>query len=389
MSQQKILLVDDDRSLLDSVRRNLCFDYDLTTAECGPDALGIIESGETFPVVVTDMRMPEMDGVRFIEEARPLLPDTSFIMLTGNQDLETAIRAVNEGNVFRYLNKPCETDAIRTAIEAGLRQFELEQSEKVLLNRTCAGAVCMLMDVLESNQPMTGARLASLSETVNMFRTEAGIGARWEYTLASRLALVGFVCLDDEEVNRFFATAPREPAWREMLQRAIGMGSRMIKRIPRLEIVGEMVEQMASSTGANCQSDPQTEEEIVQTGADLLFVSVLWDAMRGQGLSAGQALIEAQSLLPDLAEGFTGAFQKLPSNDSAPAPVEIPARKLKPGMVLHSDVCSNGGSILLRAGRRLTEVVIEKIRDRDESFCDLRPILVVDQSADAKQPAGV
>src|SRR5882724_1862128 len=104
----KILLVDDDAKLLSSLKRNLCFDYDLTIAESGQQALDRLEAHEHFSVIVTDMRMPHMDGVQFIEKARRVAPNTVYLMLTGNQDIQTAMKAVNDGQVFRFLNKPCE-----------------------------------------------------------------------------------------------------------------------------------------------------------------------------------------------------------------------------------------------------------------------------------------
>lgn len=110
----RILIVDDEQPLLNGLRR-LGDYYDLVTANSGDAALHEIESHKGFAVVLTDMRMPGMNGIQLIQQARMIAPDTVYMMLTGNQDQATAIKAVNDGQVFRFLNKPCDHDHIRRA----------------------------------------------------------------------------------------------------------------------------------------------------------------------------------------------------------------------------------------------------------------------------------
>src|SRR3990172_8227431 len=101
----RILFVDDEQSLLNGIERRLAGNFDLVTACSGIDAPAVLDDQGRLAVVVPDMRMPKMDGVQFIKEARVKSPDTVFIMLTGNQDQATAIQALNEGHVFRFLTK--------------------------------------------------------------------------------------------------------------------------------------------------------------------------------------------------------------------------------------------------------------------------------------------
>ena len=100
----RILIVDDEQPLLNGLRRRLGDFYDLVTANSGDAALAEIEAHGEFAVVMTDMRMPGMNGVQFIQQARTVAPDSVYLMLTGNQDQATAIKAVNDGQVFRFLN---------------------------------------------------------------------------------------------------------------------------------------------------------------------------------------------------------------------------------------------------------------------------------------------
>src|SRR5690606_29178283 len=131
--------VDDEQPLLNGLRRRLGSFYHLVTASSGDAALQELQSNGEFAVVLTDMRMPGMNGIQFIQQARTLAPDTVYMMLTGNQDQATAIKAVNDGQVFRFLNKPCEHEHLRQAIDAGIVQHRLVTAEKVLLHQTFTG----------------------------------------------------------------------------------------------------------------------------------------------------------------------------------------------------------------------------------------------------------
>ena len=93
-----ILFVDDDIHLLSSMKRNLHNKFNITTASSGKEGLKEIVQNQRFAVIISDMRMPEMDGVEFLTIARNKSPNSVRMMLTGNADLTTAVNAVNAGN---------------------------------------------------------------------------------------------------------------------------------------------------------------------------------------------------------------------------------------------------------------------------------------------------
>src|SRR5258708_28798973 len=101
---EKILFVDDEPNVVEAYQRSLRRDFQNAIATSGAQALEMIAAGGPYAVVVSDMRMPEMDGVQFLTKASELAPDTVRIMLTGNADQQTAIEAVNQGHIFRFLN---------------------------------------------------------------------------------------------------------------------------------------------------------------------------------------------------------------------------------------------------------------------------------------------
>lgn len=116
----KVLLVDDVPQQLMAYRRLLRGRFDVVTAGDGPSALELLERDGTIKVIVSDMCMPCMNGIEFFAKAAGIVPDATRIMLTGNADLNATIDAINRGQVFRYLKKPCSRDDLIEAIDAGL-----------------------------------------------------------------------------------------------------------------------------------------------------------------------------------------------------------------------------------------------------------------------------
>ncbi|MET0089017.1 MAG: response regulator [Candidatus Thiodiazotropha sp.] len=118
---EKVLMVDDDRNLLDSFRRQFHKRLNIETATSGADGVQAVRDGGPFGLVVSDMMMPNMNGIEFLSRIRAIAPNTVRIMLTGNANLDVAINAVNDGNIYRFLNKPVETETLYNTIMDGLR----------------------------------------------------------------------------------------------------------------------------------------------------------------------------------------------------------------------------------------------------------------------------
>ena len=129
----RVLVVDDEPNFLASVRRGLRGRYDLTTVESGAEALRAISESGPFSVVVCDQQMPHMNGVEALHRIRDLTPDTVRIMLTGNADQETAIAAINQGQVFRFLSKPCPSADLATAIDSALAAYHAAAAERAVI----------------------------------------------------------------------------------------------------------------------------------------------------------------------------------------------------------------------------------------------------------------
>lgn len=127
-----VLLVDDEPNILAALRRLFRRDgHRLLTATGGAEALQVLER-EGVDVVISDMRMPGMDGAAFLEQVAARWPGTVRILLTGYADLGSAVAAVNRAGIHRYLSKPWDDEELRRTVREALERKRLEQERRRL-----------------------------------------------------------------------------------------------------------------------------------------------------------------------------------------------------------------------------------------------------------------
>jgi putative nucleotidyltransferase with HDIG domain len=125
-----VLLVDDDVNILHAYKLILRKKFRVLTATSGSEGLALMESEGPFALIISDYKMPQMDGVEFLAAAKTIAPETFRIILTGKSDLETAVEAINRGNVFRFLTKPCPSDRLIATITEAINQYNLVVNER-------------------------------------------------------------------------------------------------------------------------------------------------------------------------------------------------------------------------------------------------------------------
>ena len=194
----KVLFVDDDVNILASFKRRLRGSFDISTVTGGAEGLEVLEKEGPVAVVISDQRMPGMDGIEFLGEVKKLAPDTVTMMLTGNTDLTTAIEAVNQGSVFRFFTKPCPPENMANAIETGLKQYNLVRAERDLLEQTLAGSVKVLIDVLSLVNPDAFRKTRLLRKWMLQVAKRMDLSYVWELDIAATLSPIGLITIPPE-----------------------------------------------------------------------------------------------------------------------------------------------------------------------------------------------
>jgi len=164
-ARPSILLVDDEKPILDALYR-FCRQrkFDATRANSGAEALEIMAE-TTFDVIVSDMRMPNMDGAEFLKQARDKMPKATRILLTGYADMEAVISAVNEAKIYNYLNKPWDDNMLESVIRSAL-DFKYKEDERLSLLDEVANKNKELSHLNESLEAKVIARTQALEEAM-------------------------------------------------------------------------------------------------------------------------------------------------------------------------------------------------------------------------------
>lgn len=129
----RVLVVDDEVQVLEGIRRALWkAPYDVEVARGPDEALALLRE-RPFDIVISDHLMPGMTGLEFLGLVHDRHPDVVRIMLSGHADLDTVIRTINEGEVHRFLRKPCDRTELLVALHLAWEKLELERENRRLL----------------------------------------------------------------------------------------------------------------------------------------------------------------------------------------------------------------------------------------------------------------
>jgi len=181
---EKILFVDDDINILQAYKRQLRKQFDLYTAQGPEEGLKLIAGRHTFAVVVSDFSMPGMNGVEFLSEVKQVSPNSVRIMLTGFANATNAINAVNEGNIFRFLAKPCSPEQLALSLHSAIDQYHLITAEKELLEKTLFGSIKVMSQILSLVNPVAFSSTSRIKSYIKHMVETLGLPGKWRYELA-------------------------------------------------------------------------------------------------------------------------------------------------------------------------------------------------------------
>ena len=351
-----ILCVDDEPRIVEGLAVQLRRDYQVLAANGGNSALQILKDKGAPAVIVSDMRMPGMDGATLLKHVKQLYPETTRILLTGEPGRDAAIAAVNEGQIFRFLTKPCPPDQLRSAIDAGVVHHRLLIAEKVLLQETLIGCIKALVDILAITNPVAFGRATRVKRLATDLAASAGRPNFWQLEAAAMLSQIGYVSLPIELVEKLYYGKRLTAEERVLADGAPAVAQRLLGHIPRLEQVMEIL--------AASQSKVELPDGLIKDGVSILRLVLEYDAQVAQGHTPEVALssVRAQSgrfdgkLIENL-ESLVGM------SAGAPEVREVAVGRVTPGMVFMDDLYTQIGTLLVPKGFEVTEAFLERARN--------------------------
>jgi len=352
-----ILCVDDEPRVVDGLALHLRRDYEVLTANGGQSALQILKEKGAPAVIVSDMRMPGMDGAALLKQVKHLYPETTRILLTGEPGRDAAIAAINEGQIFRFLTKPCPPDQLRAAIDAGVIHHRLQRAERVLLQETLVGCIKALVDILAITNPVAFGRATRVKRLATDLAAALGNKGFWQLEAAAMLSQIGYISLPVELVEKLYYAKRLTPEERALADGAPFVARRLLGHIPRL---GPVMEILAASQDAKSN----VPDPLFKLGAGILRLVLEYDAHIAQGLPVSRAIaaIRAHAVRhdPTLVDGLESMIGPAAGTGLIS---EVSVGRVTPGMVFMDDLRTSVGTLLVPKGFEVTETFLERMRN--------------------------
>jgi response regulator RpfG family c-di-GMP phosphodiesterase len=303
-------------------------------------------------------------------------------MLTGNADQKTAMDAVNEGHVFRFLTKPCPPETLAKAIKAGLEQHRLVTAERELLERTLNGSVKLLTDTLALTDAAAFGRAQKLRDSMRDFARHFNITQTWDLELAAMLSPIGYLALPAAVLQRAREGLTLSGQEKDMLARVPEIGANLLANIPRLETIASIVRyQLQNYDGSGHPSDGVSGDNL-PIGARILKVLndlLSFEERKTPRFRALEAMRQCEGVYDTKVLDAVAAFHDLAIVQEIAEqepPRAITLKELRVHDRLASGILTLDGTLIVAAETILTQMHMEKIRNFAELSGIQEPIYV-------------
>jgi CheY-like chemotaxis protein len=375
-----ILCVDDEPRVLDGLKLTLRHGFKVSTANSGAQGLAMLQEMEGVAVVISDMRMPVMDGATFLTRVRKSWPDATRLLLTGETGRDAAVAAVNEGQIFRFLTKPCAPEKLLAAVEAAVRQHQLVTAEKMLLQQTVLGSIRALVDVLGIVNPIAFGRGSRIKRLAMQLAEQAGLPSSWELEAAALLSQIGYVSLPVELVEKAVNGESLNSDEMLLLGETPKVTQGILARIPRLENVAAILAHASQPDVSNEPRDPG-----VAANATVLKNVLEFDALTSRGEDADTAIATLRARFgPKNAAMLAHLAALQGAAEGGPQLREIRLRDVAPGMVLMDDLRTDLGTLLVSRGYEISQSFIDRMRNFGPGLLEERVRVQVNRTAAEK-----
>lgn len=355
----RVLCVDDEARVLEGLVLNLRRNFDVHTALGGEKGLQKLKEIRGAAVVVSDMRMPGMDGAQFLQQVLRDWPETTRILLTGEPGRDAAIAAVNQAQIFRFLTKPCPPDQLKTAVDAGVMQFRLLNAERAILQETVLGCIQALVDVLAITNPVAFGRANRVKRLAMEFAKTVDYEAYWQLEAAAMLSQIGYVSLPVELCEKLYYGHTLTPEESTLAEGVPQIAIKLLEHIPRLEAVIQILSAMH-----------WRDEQVVRLGdgtigiaTRILSMVLEYDALIVRGATIPSAVQTMRSRVSRYGAELLEKFATHVGSGSGKAESKLlPLKEVVAGMVMLQEVRTEEGTLLAPRGLEIGPAFLERMR---------------------------
>ena len=356
----RVLCVDDEARVVEGLVLHLRKDYEVHTALGGVEALKVLKEIGGAAVVLSDMRMPGMDGATLLHQVMSSYPDATRILLTGEPGRDVAAVAVNKAQIFRFLTKPCPPDQLKTAIESGVMQHRLINAERSILKETLIGCIKALTDVLAIANPVAFGRASRVKRLAIEFADTLHCKNFWQLEAAALLSQLGYLSLPAPLVEKLYFGEQLTIAEKALASSMPDVATTLLENIPRLEPVIQIL------TALNWTDEQLTRlgDGTIGLGTRILQLVLEYDTLVTQGNPQEVAIETLRPRAPrfnaELIEQFAAHLGAGASQNEVRV---LPLSSVAPGMIIMQDIRTSVGTLLVPRGFEVTILFLERIQN--------------------------
>jgi FixJ family two-component response regulator len=374
--QPPVLVVDDEATTLETLAYQIGQDFRVMTAENGTAALDVLDAHGPFAAVVSDQKMPGMEGLELLEKVRDKHPDTVRVLHTAQTELAIAVSAINEGKVFSFLCKPCPTDDLRRTVREAVEHYHKVLAEREMLERTLQTSLHALFSWMEMVNPRAFARAERIRDLSQVLCRELDLPYTWHIEVAAMASQLGAVTLPPTVMDRLNRGFPLPDDEQKMTNALPEVAARLLHGIPKLDEVVDIM-------GALRAADPRRPDlpEEVSTAPATPAVSVLraaieYQALVGRGVTVEGALAileRSPDQDPTVLEALSRILGGALGSENVRA---VRVNELEVGMRIAEDVISVNGVTLVGRGVRVSPTLLERLIEVKRNAQVAEPILI-------------
>ena len=348
-----ILCVDDEPLILEGLKLHLNRHYRVYTATSGAEGLEVLRQHPDIAVVLSDMRMPIMDGAEFLAQAKTLSPTSVRMLLTGETQVSRAVSAVNDGGLFRFLTKPCAPMDLLAAFAAAVDQHRLLNAEKELLQKTLLGSIRALVDILALAKPAAFGRATRIRREAKALATAMGVNPLWRIEAAAMLSQLGSIALPEQTVEKMHRGDRLSTEEQQQVDKMPETVCQLLGHIPRLEPVLALIQEVVAKTTEDISSAAQILKVIIDFDELLIQcddAEMALSTMRGRaGRYDDQVMMELTNI-----KGLQSKVVEI---------VEISVSQLKEGMLLAEELMTKNGLLLVGKDMEVTASFLARYQE--------------------------
>jgi len=359
-AQMKVLCVDDEPRIVEGIALHLRRDYQVHTALSGDEGLKKLKELRDVAVVISDMRMPGMDGATFLKRVMRTYPDATRMLLTGEPGRDAAVSAINECLSFRFLTKPCPPDQLIAAVEAAAIQHRLVTAERLLMQETLVGCIQALVDVLAMTNPVAFGRASRLKRLVMRFAEATDCTGFWQLEAATMLSQLGYLSLPVELVEKLYYGERLSEDEKTLAAGVPLVANKLLGHIPRLEPVLQILSALTTSD----EQLLKLGEGTIGTAARMLSLVLDFDSLTAQGHNVDVAMQTVRKKTSRYGASLTEKFATLVGATASVDEIrELPLRMVQPGMIITHDVRTHLGTLLVPRGFEISESFLQRLHN--------------------------